>query len=252
MIAKLAKNLEQARQLVRDRIIVALDVDSQDEALALVDELAGKVGRYKVGYRLYTRYGPAILEALAARDVEVFLDLKLYDIPSVVGRACAQIAEHEAVFMTTVHASGGAEMVAAAVAGACTVDEANAPAVVAVTALTSFQDKELPPLGIAIGVKKWAAKLGALALEAGADGLVSSTVEVKAFREGYGEEPLLVTPGIRLSDVFIAGDDQSRVATPRRALQFGASYLVVGRPIYQAPEPVQFVEAIAETLVDTD
>ncbi len=244
-----AKNIEEARKLVRDRIIVALDTDTQAEAMELVDVLGDQIRYFKIGYRLFTRYGPQILEECARRGVEVFLDLKLYDIPSVVGRACAQIATHEAVFLTTVHASGGAEMVAAAVEGARSAGEENAPSVVAVTALTSFSEKNLPDIGVSTGVRQWASKLGALAIESGADGLVSSTKEVPEFRQHHGQAPILVTPGIRLPDVLVAGDDQSRTATPARALSLGSSFLVMGRPIYQAPDPSQVVEAIAESLV---
>lgn len=240
--------IDEARRQVRNRVIVALDLDTKQEAMELVDALDDRIRYFKVGYRLFTRYGPQILEECDRRGVEVFLDLKLYDIPSVVGRACAQIAGFDAVFLTTVHASGGAEMVAAAVEGARSA-AGEGPKVVAVTALTSFSNKNLPDIGVNTGIGQWASKLGALALDSGAHGLVSSTEEVVDLRDQHGDDPILVTPGIRLPDVLVAGDDQSRVATPARALGLGSTFLVMGRPVYQAPDPAQVVDAIAESLI---
>ena len=234
------------------RVIVALDHPTREEALGLLDQIAEHVDYVKIGHRLFTRYGPQILDDCVERGVRVFLDLKLYDIPSVVGDACRGIAEHPGVFMTTIHASGGAEMVYAAVEGARRARSAasagEATKVVAVTALTSFASKELPHIGVGMSLTSWAARLADTALTAGAHGVVCSPQEVVAFRETYGSEPILVTPGIRLEKVHIAGDDQHRVDTPSRTLAMGSTYLVIGRPIYQAPDPLAVIRNVQETL----
>lgn len=232
-----------------DRVIVALDHDTRDEALELLDQIAEHVRYVKIGHRLFTRYGPSLLDDCVERGVEVFLDLKLYDIPSVVGDACRGIAEHPGVFMTTIHASGGAEMVYAAVEGARRGRREGSPKVVAVTALTSFASKELPHIGVNMSLTSWAARLADTALTAGADGVVCSPQEVVSFRDTYGSEPILVTPGIRLEKVRIAGDDQHRVDTPARTIAMGSSYLVIGRPIYQAPEPLAVIRNVEQTLM---
>lgn len=247
---KKIEDMEAARRAVREKVIVALDVPTMEEALGLMDLLQGRARFFKIGHRLFTRYGPRILEACEDRDVEIFLDLKLYDIPSVVGDACAHISGHKSVFMTTVHASGGPEMVEAAVEGVQRGRSSRPVQVIAVTALTSFSDNDLPQIGVSMRLQDWAARLADSALGAGADGLVSSAREVPSFRESYGADPILVTPGIRLKNVAIAGDDQQRIDTPGRTLARGSSMLVVGRPIYQAPDPVEVIEVIAESILE--
>lgn len=244
------QTLEQAKELVRQKVILALDVSTLEEALQLVESLQGRLRYFKIGHRLFTRYGTSILDACAERGAEIFLDLKLYDIPSVVGDACHQIGTHESVFMTTIHASGGAEMVYAAVEGARQARQDGSLKILAVTALTSFATAELPSVGVSMTVGDWAARLADLALGAGADGLVSSAKELTKLRATYGDEPLLVTPGIRLKNIHIAGDDQHRVDNPRHALELGSSMLVMGRPIYQAPNPQAVIDAVAESLID--
>lgn len=237
-----------AEEILRERVIVALDQPTLEEAMDLVDRLQDRVRYFKVGYRLFFKYGREILDEIEKRGGEIFLDLKLYDIPSVVGEACANIASHEAVFLTTVHASGGSEMIAEAMKGVARGRKENPPKVVAVTALTSFSSRDLPELGVNANVGEWAARLADAALSAGADGLVSSAREVADFRNIYGDTPFLVTPGIRLENIRIAGDDQERVVTPGEALRQGASMLVMGRPIYQAPDPIAVLEVIAESI----
>lgn len=239
-----------AEEILRERVIVALDQPTLEEAMDLVDRLQDRVRYFKVGYRLFFKYGREILDEIEKRGGEIFLDLKLYDIPSVVGEACANIASHEAVFLTTVHASGGSEMIAEAMKGVARGRKENPPKVVAVTALTSFSSRDLPELGVNANVGEWAARLADVALSAGADGLVSSAREVANFRNIYGDTPFLVTPGIRLENVRIAGDDQERVVTPGEALRQGASMLVMGRPIYQAPDPIAVLEVIAESIAE--
>lgn len=243
------EDLTSAQEMVRERIIVALDHRELAEALELVEMLGERIRYYKVGYRLFFKYGPTILDALGERGAKIFLDLKLYDIPSVVGEACKNIASHEGVFLTTVHAGGGSEMVREALRGVKAGRPEEPPAVVAVTALTSFSSRDLPEVGVNANVAEWAARLADVALSAGADGLVSSAREVPSFRQTYGQKPLLVTPGIRLENVRIAGDDQERTVTPLEALKKGTSMLVIGRPVYQAPDPVAVFDVIADSLL---
>ncbi len=232
----------------QQKVIVALDFPTRDDTARFLD-LVGEHLRYvKIGHRLFSRYGPAILDECAHRGLQVFLDLKLYDIPSVVGDACRGIAEHDAVFLTTIHASGGTDMVYAAVEGSRRGRPDDPLKIVAVTALTSFQSRELPHIGVGMSLSSWAARLADTALTAGADGLVCSPRELHAFRDTYGSEPLLVTPGIRLDRVHIAGDDQHRVDTPARTLELGSSFLVIGRPIYQAPDPLAVIDAVSRSL----
>lgn len=236
-------NADQEARL-QTRVIAALDLPTMDEALALVDALGGRIGRYKVGSKLFTRYGPRILEALAERDVEVFLDLKYHDIPSVVADAVRNAADFDNVFMVTVHASGGEMMVRGAVEAARGVE--GGPRVVAVTALTSLSEPEIRAFGIESSLAQWAEVLATSALGAGADGVVCSALEAKRFREVLGHDALLVTPGIRLEGA--QDDDQTRVMTPRRAFEEGSDFLVIGRPIYRAEDPVAAVNTIGESL----
>lgn len=234
-------------QKLREHVISALDVATMDEALALVDALDGRLKRYKVGSRMFTRYGPALLDALAERDVDVFLDLKFHDIPNTVAGAVESALSFDSVFMMTVHASGGADMIARAVeAAAQRTDEA--PKIVAVTALTSLSPADMSQIGVDKALDQWAYSLGELALEAGADGLVCSAHEAAQMRERFGDEPVLVTPGIRLESKVAKDDDQSRVMTPKDALATGSDYLVIGRPIYRAEDPQGAVEEIGRSL----
>lgn len=236
----------EAGDIVRKHVIVALDLDDIEEAMDLVDRLGSAVDKFKVGSKMFTRYGPRVLDELGSRGRKVFLDLKFHDIPSVVEGAVAQAAEHEAVFMLTVHAVGGSQMVASAVAGAKRRRE-QPPHVVAVTALTSLSPAETRLLGVELSLDEWATKLAELAIEAGADGVVSSANEVRELRRRLGDEVLYVTPGIRPSS-WQQPDDQSRVMTPKEALNAGSSFLVIGRPVYRADDPLDAIESIAEGL----
>ena len=236
-------NADQEAKL-RSHVIAALDLPTIDQAMDLVDTLDGRIGRYKIGSKLFTKYGPRIIEALAERDVEVFLDLKYHDIPSVVADAVANAAEFDNVFMVTVHASGGEKMVR--LAGEAAGEGAGAPSVVAVTALTSLSEEEIRAFGIESSLESWAEVLARSAVSAGADGVVCSALEAARFRNILGDDPLLVTPGIRLAGA--ADDDQTRVMTPGRALDAGSDFLVIGRPIYQADDPIAAVQAIGESL----
>lgn len=240
---------EQQKKKLRNQLIVALDLDTPEEALAVVDALAGTVERFKIGSRMFTAVGPSILHQLGDRGAKVFLDLKYHDIPSVVGDAVRIVAqEHPSVFLTTVHASGGPAMVAAA-AEAATMRTTDKLSVVAVTALTSLSPAETRILGVEANLDDWAAKLAELAIDAGADGIVCSARELEMMRDLFGPAPTIVTPGIRPDPhERQPGDDQARVMSPRAALDAGSSYLVMGRPVYQAEDPLAVVQAIGATL----
>jgi orotidine-5'-phosphate decarboxylase len=237
---------DSQRTKLREHVICALDVASQDEALVLVDRVGERLTKYKVGSRLFTRCGPALVEALDERGVEVFLDLKFHDIPNTVAGAVESASAYDCVFMMTIHAGGGAQMVRRAVEAA---KQRSEPAqIVAVTALTHLAEDELVRLGVEFGIDRWAERLGRVALGAGADGLVCSALEAAHMRASFGSDPVLVTPGIRPEHLLVAGDDQTRVMTPQEALDAGSDYLVIGRPIYQADDPVAAVEAIGRSL----
>ena len=223
-------------------LIVALDLPTAEEALALVDRLGEPCDYYKVGAQLYTRAGPALVRELRDRDKRVFLDLKYHDIPHTVGRAVEAAAEI-GVDMLTLHASGGTAMMAEARAAAGD----DGPLLMGVTLLTSFTaadveevwDKELRSL------RDDVARLAALAASAGLDGVVASALEVEALKRRHGPEFQVVTPGIRPAGA-VAGD-QVRTATPAEAVRAGADYLVVGRPVHQAKDPARsFLSIMAE------
>lgn len=247
-MTEITVDMAQANEIVKNQVIVAMDLPTLEEGLELVDALHGRIRYFKIGHRLFTRYGPQVVEACADRGVEIFLDLKFYDIPTVIGDACEQLAGFENVFMTTVHASGGPEMLRAAVDGVRRGRPKNPPKVVAVTALTSFSADEMPRIGVGMNVAHWASRLADLAVECGADGLVASAREAEALRRAHGKGPLLVTPGIRLEENQVTDDDQQRVDTPGRALKKGASMLVMGRPIYQSDDPAAMVDLVAESV----
>lgn len=220
----------------RDRLIVALDTGPED-ALRLARELAGTVVWVKVGMTLFYLAGPSIVAELRSMGFRVFLDLKLHDIPHQVRGAARSVASLGAA-MLTVHASGGAEMIAQARAGAhegAHAASVEPPAVIAVTVLTSMDDQGLHSVGVERGAAEQVGLLARQAADAGADGVVCSPLEAGAMRGLLGAEALIVTPGVRPS----GGErgDQSRVATPADALAAGASHLVVGRPITEAADP---------------
>ncbi len=229
----------------RDRIVAALDVPDLPAAAALAGKLAGHVGMVKVGLELFVAHGRAALEAVRPFGLPIFLDLKLHDIPQTV-EAAARGAGALGAALVTVHASGGAEMIAAArrglSAGAASAGVA-APKLLAVAVLTSLGAEDLRALGFSGTPAAIALRLGRLALDAGADGLVCSPEEVAPLRHGLGPGPLLVVPGIRPPGS--AANDQRRTGTPRAAVEAGASHLVVGRPLRDAPDPAAAADAIA-------
>jgi orotidine-5'-phosphate decarboxylase len=224
-------------------IIVALDYPSLAEALALADRLDPRQCRVKVGKELFTRAGPAVIETLTARGFEVFLDLKFHDIPNTVANACAAAADL-GVWMLNVHAAGGAAMMRAAKAQL--EQKSPMPLLIAVTVLTSLDNADLAAIGCPGDTQERVASLASLAMQAGLDGVVCSPREVKELRTRLGSGPVLVTPGIRPSGA--ASVDQKRTMTPEEALAAGADYLVIGRPITGAPDPMAALTAIQAAL----
>lgn len=227
----------------RERLIVALDMSSED-ALAMARTLSGEVAWVKIGMTLFYKAGPEIVARLAGLGLKIFLDLKLHDIPHQVEGAAREIASL-GVQMLTVHASGGSEMVEAAVRGArqgAAESGYKTPVILAVTVLTSLSEKGLNEVGVGDTPQAQVLRLARLAVGAGADGVVCSPLEATAVREALGSEAYVVTPGVRPAGSETG--DQSRIATPGAAIGAGASHLVVGRPVTGASDPVDAARSI--------
>jgi orotidine-5'-phosphate decarboxylase len=219
----------------RDRLIFALDVPSSDEAKRLLDRVGDAVGFVKIGLELFTAAGPDIVRRTLAQNKRVFLDLKLFDIPETVKRATVAAVEMGATFLS-VHATG--QTVRAAVEG-----RGNSPMkILAVTVLTSFSKADLQETGVADSIPTTVLRRASLAASSGADGVVASGVEVAMIRKALGRDSLIVIPGIR--PLGRSHDDQVHVTTPAEAIAAGADYLVVGRPIRDAADPVAAARAI--------
>jgi orotidine-5'-phosphate decarboxylase len=226
------------------RVIVALDFAEPAEALALAGRLDPSACALKVGKELFVTAGPELVRAMIAKGFRVFLDLKFHDIPNTVGLACAA-ATRLGVWMLNVHAAGGAAMLAAArrsVDATAAALRSPPPLLIAVTVLTSLDDADLRATGVEGGTLHQALRLARLTAASGLDGVVCSAREAPALRAAEGPHFKLVTPGIRPAGS--AADDQSRVITPESAIASGADYLVVGRPITQAGDPVAALSAI--------
>lgn len=228
----------------RERIFVALDVPDADRARALVRLLAGRVGGFKIGLELFVACGPALVDEVVATATPVFLDLKLHDIPNTVAGAAASATRLGVAFLT-VHALGGAEMIRRAVdATRSTAGPAGrAPSVLAVTILTSHADDDLNRIGIAGPTQAAVARLAGIAREGGAAGIVCSPLEVARARAAFAHA-VLVVPGIRPAGASVRADDQARTASATGAIAAGADRLVIGRPITQAPDPLQALEEL--------
>ena len=228
-----------------NRILVALDVASAAEALSLTDRLRGTVGGFKIGKQLFTAEGPSIVRALSSRGDRVFLDLKFHDIPNTVSGAVGAAAATGA-WMINVHAAGGRKMMEAAAAAAVVAGRTGArPLVTAVTVLTSLDGPQLAETGVHDSPLDQVRRLALLARAAGLDGVVASPLEITAIREACGPDFLVVTPGIRATAAGVAGDDQTRTLSPAEAIEAGASYVVIGRPITAAADPRAAAEQIA-------
>ena len=233
----------------KDRIILALDVDSMERALELVNQLKDYVGSFKIGMQLYNSVGPNILTKIMDDGGRVFLDLKFHDIPNTVG-AVSRVVAHRGCWMFNVHAAGGAAMMEAAARSS--QEEAlnmgkTPPLVLGVTVLTSLSQEQLnAEIGIPESVEEIVSRWALLAKESGLDGVVASPREVKAIRQACGNEFLIVTPGVR--PLWAGAQDQKRVTTPREAVDSGADYLVIGRPITGADNPVEAAQKIIKEL----
>lgn len=229
------------------KIIVALDYAEAKSALNLVAQLDPNLCRLKVGKELFTAAGPQLVETLAGKGFGVFLDLKFHDIPTTIAKAC-EVASKLGVWMLNVHASGGLAMMQAARKGV--TKSGHKPLLIAVTVLTSMDQAALNQIGINGSVEEQVLRLTRLTKDAGLDGVVCSAQEAAVIRSTLGSAPgkefCLVTPGIRPANAN--ADDQSRVVTPTDALRNGASYLVIGRPITQAPNPLLALEAICKEI----
>lgn len=225
----------------RDRLIVALDINDCDRALALIDSIGDAASFYKVGLRPLLACGSMLLDELAGRGKEVFLDLKIDDIPETIAGAVSTLTG-KAQFLTVF---GGPATVAAAIQGR---GESRTPRILYVTLLSSANETDLATLfpGYTGTLQSLIEVRAASALEAGADGLIASGESVQSLRAKLGAEPLIVTPGIRPADG--TSDDHKRSLTPKKAIESGADYLVVGRPIYDAADPRAAAESIVEEI----
>jgi orotidine-5'-phosphate decarboxylase len=233
---------------MRNPIFVALDVPTQEAALALARELAPVVGGFKIGSELFTSAGPDIVRAIRATGSAVFLDLKFHDIPNTVAKAVASAVMLD-IQMLTIHTSGGIEMMRAAEESAHAVaSKANRPAplVLGVTVLTSMDGAGLSELGWKPDVGRQVERLADLAVKAGLRGLVCSPLEIARLRQILPEDTQLITPGIRTGAE--KADDQKRTLTPKQAMDAGANWLVIGRPIYAASNPRSAAEGILASL----
>jgi orotidine-5'-phosphate decarboxylase len=224
-------------------VIVALDFPDEKNAMALVGQLQPSLCRLKVGKELFTRLGPAFVEKLVGKGFDVFLDLKFHDIPNTVAAACDAAADL-GVWMMNVHASGGRKMMETArerLAG-----KSHQPKLIAVTILTSLGEEDIHEIGFQGTPGENVLRLAALAETSGLDGVVCSPLEAAAIRKQAGSDFLLVTPGVRPASAAL--DDQKRVMTPADAMAAGSSYLVIGRPVTAAPDPLQALKDINASL----
>ncbi|MET0070440.1 MAG: orotidine-5'-phosphate decarboxylase [Candidatus Thiodiazotropha sp.] len=225
------------------RVIVALDYPDQEKALALVERLDPSLCRLKVGKEMFTRLGPPFVEVLRSRGFDLFLDLKFHDIPNTVAAACDAAADL-GVWMINLHASGGRRMMETA--RERLEARTQRPLLVAVTILTSLSEEEIHEIGFAGDPADNVSRLAGLTRQAGLDGVVCSPREAQMLRRDLADEFLLVTPGVRPRQA--AQDDQRRVMTPAEAIRAGSSYLVVGRPITGAADPVAALQSINQEI----
>lgn len=227
----------------RDRLIVALDVPTAQAAGNIVRELGDSVSFYKVGLQLFAAEGPAVVREVSASGRKVFLDLKLHDIPNTVASAVKSIITLN-IDLLTIHAAGGLQMMKAAVEAVSAAPRR--PAILAVTVLTSFTEHDLTSTGVSGEVADQVSRMASLAMEAGCDGVVASALELPMLRRELGEEPIILVPGVRPRGS--AAGDQARIAEPAQAIEAGATYLVVGRPITAAANNREAAESIQKEI----
>jgi orotidine-5'-phosphate decarboxylase len=236
----------------RSSLIVALDFDSLSSSVKFAKQVADLVGMFKIGAQLFTAAGPAAVKEIAALGCGIFLDLKFHDIPNTVAGAVLSCAAMTGVQLVNVHALGGTAMLHAA-SQAISAGQpmgADRPRLLAVTVLTSMDQKAIREVGIGGPPKTRVLKLATLAKSAGVDGVVASVQEARAIRKACGRDFLIVTPGVRPKEKSSSApaDDQARTATPTEAIKAGADFLIVGRPILTAPDPRAAAQAIVEEI----
>ena len=232
----------------KERLIVALDVDTKERALLLIDKLKGDVKYFKIGFELFSSCGPSIVKDALARGCRIFLDLKYHDIPNTVSKAAVS-ATKLGVFMFNVHALGGYDMMnrtADAVRQEADKLKIERPKVIAVTILTSMDEAALKRVGVSDSMNDEVLRLAQLAKEAGLDGVVASPSETKLLRKEIGQDFLIITPGVRPE--WAATGDQKRIATPAQAVGDGASFIVVGRPITDAADQADAAKKILKEI----
>ncbi|WP_417516428.1 orotidine-5'-phosphate decarboxylase [Minwuia sp.] len=224
-------------------VLIAIDTGDINQASALIRKTTGSVGGIKLGMEYFMANGPEGVRKAAPEDVPLFLDLKLHDIPNTVAGAVTSTSQSCTPNLLTIHAQGGAAMIAAAREASNEFGAAR-PRIIAVTVLTSLDDADLNQMGVAGTTEEQVVRLGRMAIEAGADGLVCSPREIAPLRDALGASPILVVPGIRPAGAALG--DQKRVMTPREAVEAGASYIVVGRAITGADDPAAAAHAVAD------
>lgn len=225
-------------------VVVALDYEHKTDALNLVSQLDPALCRLKVGKEMFTHFGPPFVQELQQRRFEVFLDLKFHDIPNTVAKAVKAAADL-GVWMVNVHASGGSRMMSAARESLVSYGT-DKPHLIAVTVLTSMEQSDLTELGIMLTPQQQVLKLAGLTRQSGLDGVVCSAQEATLLKQQFGQNFCLVTPGIR--PLSSAQDDQKRVMTPAQALAAGVDYMVIGRPITKAAQPLDALNAIVQEI----
>jgi len=228
---------------MKTELIFALDVPDRKEAQRLIKLLGGEVSWHKIGLELFLREGAGLVERMADQGKKVFLDLKLHDIPRTVGKSVLQVGSVGASMMT-IHAAGGSDMIQAAAEAAKRIKKPLK--IIAVTVLTSLDAQALKKIGIKRNPGKWAVELAYVARRSGADGVVASPREIKAIKAACGTDFIVITPGIRMPDS--PPDDQRRTATPSLAARMGADFIVVGRPIREAVNPVAAAREIKKMI----
>jgi orotidine-5'-phosphate decarboxylase len=230
---------------MKEKIIIPLDVSSRDHAMNLVHQLHDVVGMFKVGSQLFTACGPQAVHDIINAGGKVFLDLKFHDIPNTVTHAAVEAAKL-GVSMMTIHASGGRAMMDSVAKELNAKFIGKRPTVVAITVLTSLDTRSLFEIGVEIPVEEQVQRLALFAQQCGMDGVVCSPQEIQLIRKVAGKDFTIVTPGIRMASQ--ATNDQQRIATPKKAIEDGADFIVVGRPVTEDPEPRAAVERILQSI----